>query len=101
MARYKIMDVNEFTVIQYFKGGGHENVREHVSGEEAVKAFYHYTNNVASKVGITERVIIVDYGDCVNMEWQHGKGITFPLGDHIDEDMKKIVVEYHLKDDGE
>jgi len=100
------MNVNEFRVYQFFKGGGSEKVRDHVSGEEAVKAFHHYTNNVACRVGITERVIITDGGDFVNMEWVHGKGITFPTSedltpDPLDKDLKKIVIDYHLKDDGE
>ena len=104
MAEYKIMNVNEFSVVQYFKGGGHEKVREFVSGEEAVKAFFHYTNNVASRVGITSRVIIVDGLDFINMEWQHGKGVTFPLPEHKpdnDEELKKIVIDFHTEEDGE
>jgi len=83
VAEYKIMNVNEFSVTQFFKTGGNEKVRDHVSAEEAVKAFHHYTSNVASRVGITARVIITDGGDCVNMEWIHGKGITFPLAEDV------------------
>ena len=109
MAEYKVMNTNEFSVYQFFKGGGQEKVREFVSGEEAVKAFHHYTNNVASRVGITERVIITDGGDCINMEWIRGKGVTFPHELAVDPkaeaeaeaDMKKIVVDFHTKEDGE
>jgi hypothetical protein len=108
MAEYKVMNTNEFSVYQFFKGGGQEKVREFVSGEEAVKAFHHYTNNVASRVGITERVIITDGGDCINMEWIHGKGVTFPLLQHMEDanpklmgDLRKIVVDFHTKEDGE
>ena len=68
----------EFSVCQFFPDDSYEYVRRYVSAEEAVKAFGHYTNNVASKIGVTKRVIITDGGDCVTLEWQQGKGITFP-----------------------
>jgi hypothetical protein len=71
------MSQNEFSVVQFFKDDSYEKVREFVSAEEAVKAFHFYTNNVTAKIGITKRVIITDGGDCVNYEWQYGKGITY------------------------
>lgn len=71
------MSDTEFSVCQFFNDDTYEYVRRFVSAEEAVKAFYHYTNNVASDMGLVKRVIITDGGDCVNAEWQYGKGITF------------------------
>jgi hypothetical protein len=68
----------EFSVCQFFQGGQYEYVRRWVSAEEAKYAFDHYTNNVASRMGATKRVIITDGGDCTNAEWVYGKGITFP-----------------------
>jgi hypothetical protein len=47
--------------------------------EDAITAFKFYTNNVASKLGITNRVIITDYGDCIVAEWKYGKGLVFPI----------------------
>jgi hypothetical protein len=70
---------NEFSVYQFFKDGSSERVRSFVSAEEAMGAFNHYTTNVASRMGITARVILTDGGDCIAMEWQHGKGIVFGL----------------------
>jgi hypothetical protein len=29
-------------------------------------------------MGVIDRVILTDGGDCVNMEWVKGKGITYP-----------------------
>jgi hypothetical protein len=78
------MSRNEFSVCQFFKDGQYEYVRRYVSAEEAVKAFKHYTNNVAVKMGVVTRVIITDGGDCTNMEWQYGKGITYPTRGQID-----------------
>jgi hypothetical protein len=69
---------NEFSVYQFFVDGSYERVREFVSGEEAVKAFMHYSSSVGAKIGTTVRVILTDGGDCTNMEWKHGEGITYP-----------------------
>jgi hypothetical protein len=73
----------EFSVCQFFEDGTYEYVRRYVEAKEAVKAFQHYTTNVAVKMGIVKRVIITDGGDCISMEWQYGKGITFPLSKDI------------------
>jgi hypothetical protein len=67
----------EYSVTQFFSKTQYETVRNHVSVEEAVKAFNFYTSNVAANVGLTIRVIITDGGDCINYEWQYGKGIVF------------------------
>lgn len=67
----------EFSVCQFFINGTYEYVRRYVSAEEAVRAFKHYTDNVATKVGIIERVIITDGGDNTNIEWRAGKGFTY------------------------
>jgi hypothetical protein len=67
----------EFSVCQFFEDGTHEYVRRYVDAPEAVRAFKHYTENVASELGIVKRVIITDGGDHINLEWTHGKGITF------------------------
>ena len=70
----------EFSVYQFFKDGSYERVREFVSAEEAVIAFNHYTHNVASRIGITSRVIITDGGDSIVFEWKSGLGVTFRPG---------------------
>lgn len=68
----------KFSVWQFFEDDMHECVRSRVSAEEAMKAFRHYTNNVASKLGVVKRVIIVDDGDFTNAEWVYGEGVVFP-----------------------
>jgi hypothetical protein len=72
------MNRPEFSVCQFFKDGSHEYVRRYVMAEEAVKAMQHYTNNVASKMGITTRVIITDGDDCTVFEWKAGEGQVWP-----------------------
>ncbi len=66
-----------YSVCQFFEDGSYEYVRRNVEPEEAVKAAKHYTSSVAAKLGVTRRVIITDGGDCINFEWQYGKGVTF------------------------
>lgn len=69
---------NEFSVYQFFTDGTSERVRSFVSAEEAMKAFQHYTSNVAVRLGITGRVIITDGGDCICAEWTSVDGLIFP-----------------------
>lgn len=68
----------QYSVCQFFADGRYEYVRRFVSSEEAMRAFRHYTTSVAAQLGVTDRVVITDGGDCTNMEWQYGKGIVFP-----------------------
>jgi len=72
------MSEGQFSVCQFFVDGSYEYVARFVSVEDAIEKFQHYTNSVAAKIGMTTRVIITDGGDCVNQEWEFGKGITFP-----------------------
>jgi hypothetical protein len=68
----------EFSVFQFFPDGNHEEIRHHVSSEEATKAAMTYTTNPASKVGIVRRVIITDAGDYTVFEWKYGEGYVYP-----------------------
>jgi hypothetical protein len=73
------MSKGEFSVYQFFYANGlHERVRHFVSAEEAVNAAMHYTDNVAVRAGLIERVIITDGGDSTVFEWKHGKGVVYP-----------------------
>jgi hypothetical protein len=69
---------NEFSVAQFLADGSYEYVRRHVSIDEAMKAATHYMGNVASKIGITKRVIVTDGSDHICFEWINGSGVTFP-----------------------
>jgi hypothetical protein len=70
--------MERFSVYQFLADGSHEQVRELVPAEEAVKAAHHYTHNVAARLGMVERVIITDGGDDTCFEWKRGEGVTFP-----------------------
>ena len=67
----------EFSVCQFFEDDSYEYVRRYVAVEEAVQAFMHYTKSIGAKLGTTKRVIITDGGDCINAEWNFGKGLVF------------------------
>jgi hypothetical protein len=69
---------DEFSVWQFFATGYYERVREYVNAQEAIKAVEHYTDNIAVKLGIVNRVIITDGGDNICFEWKRGEGVTFP-----------------------
>lgn len=71
-------DGSRYSVYQFFEDGSYERVRHLVSAMDAAIAVGHYCNNVATRLGITQRVIITDSGDCIAWEWINGKGITFP-----------------------
>lgn len=68
----------EFSVYQFFENGSYEKVREFVSAEEASRAAGHYCTSMGVKLGLVNRVIITDGGDCTCFEWIAGKGIVFP-----------------------
>jgi hypothetical protein len=74
----------EFSVCQFFPNEQYEYVRRFVSVEEALEAFKHYTSSVGAKIGTTARVIITDGDDCINVEWQYGKGITYPKKEDLE-----------------
>ena len=70
--------IGEYSVCQFFANGSYEYVRRSVGAEEAVKAAHHYTHNVATKLGMVERVIVTDGDDYCCFEWKRGEGVTFP-----------------------
>jgi hypothetical protein len=67
-----------YSVCQFFEDNSYEYVRRYVDSNEAVFAFNHYTTSVGAQIGTTRRVIITDGGDLICLEWEFGKGITFP-----------------------
>lgn len=72
------MSNGEFSVVQFFKDGSYERVREFVSAREATDAAKHYCTSVAARMGVTQRVIITDGGDDTCFEWRYGEGVVFP-----------------------
>lgn len=74
----ELSTTNQFSVYQFFSDGNYECVRSFVSAKEAGEAFRHYTNNLATMLGMVERIILIDGDDFINAEWIKGIGLTFP-----------------------
>lgn len=73
--------VERFDVHQFFVDGSSEKVTpEPVLAEQAVLLVKGLVNSVGAKIGTTQRIIVTDWGDSCVLEWQFGKGVTFPLG---------------------
>lgn len=72
------MSLGEFSVVQFFVDGSHEYVERNIDADTAARRFADMTRTVGARIGTTVKVIITDDGDCTNMEWQHGRGITYP-----------------------
>jgi hypothetical protein len=70
--------IHEYSVAQYFIDGSYDYECRYVPVQAAIKAFNRLRNSVGGRIGTTQRVIITDGGDCINMEWEYGKGITYP-----------------------
>ena len=67
-----------FDVWQEFEDGHREKVRDHVSLDEAKKAFVHYCTSVAARMGLVKEVLLVDRGDLTCAHWTREKGLVFP-----------------------
>lgn len=72
------MSSGEFSVCQYFSDDLRDYEVRYVDMETATNTFARLCTNVAAQTGFTKRVILTDGGDCVNMEWKFGEGVTYP-----------------------
>jgi hypothetical protein len=66
-----------FDVWQWFPDGSHERVGQRLGPKEAVELAHSYTVRPAAKIGIIQRVTIVDSDDYTCFEWKYGEGVTF------------------------
>jgi hypothetical protein len=73
--------------VYYFSNATLGNVQERechlVPLEQALKWFKHHTHNVPAQLGLTERVLMTDGGDCIVAEWKYGQGITWPKKESV------------------
>ena len=67
-----------FNVWWWDKDGGQHKELTSVEAKHAMQAVKRLTTGPASVLGIVERVIITDNGDCINFEWTKAAGVTFP-----------------------
>lgn len=66
-----------FNVVLFFPDGSHHYERRGLEAKEAVELAKQCTERPAAKIGMIERIIITDSGDCTNFEWTYGQGVTF------------------------
>ena len=67
-----------YDIWQWFPDGSHERVGTGLEAEAAVHLAHSYTTRPAAKIGIIQRVTIVDPADDATVfEWTYGKGVTF------------------------
>lgn len=71
----------EFSVCQFFMDDSYDYDVRYVDSETAMQSFKDRISSVGAQVGTTRRVIITDGGDCINAEWEFGKGLTFPTAE--------------------
>jgi len=86
MPKHLGLTEGEFSVAIFFEDGSSAYVRAWVDPREAVQAFRQMTHQdrPINTLGLIQRVIITDGGDCTCMEWIQGKGITFPSPEQLE-----------------
>jgi hypothetical protein len=67
-----------FNVWQFFPDNTHECVGRGLTAEQAVNLAHSYTTRPAAQIGIIQRVMITDCGDCCVFEWTRDQGVIFP-----------------------
>ena len=73
-----------YSVIQYFRNGFYEKVKENLGPEEAVDTAEHCCKSVAAQSGITRRVMITDPDDFCCFLWEYGSGVLYPTREEIE-----------------
>lgn len=68
----------EFSVWIFFPDGYHVDEARWIDEESAVRLAKEITMRPAVKLGIIDRVIITDGGDCIAFEWNPREGVIFP-----------------------
>lgn len=76
----KQLPAGEFSVWWWDADGGQHEELRFVSPEAAIRRAGSLIHGPSSILGLIQRVIITDGGDCTNFEWVKGKGIIFPKG---------------------
>jgi hypothetical protein len=72
------MNEKEFSVYWTDPDGNVQEELRWVDAKTAVDRAHHLAKGPASLLGIVQRVIITDGGDCCVFEWLRGVGVTFP-----------------------
>src|SRR5262245_51120828 len=71
-------DREQFSIAVFHADGGHYYVERWIDDETAMRRFKRICESPFARAGVWARIIVTDGGDFTCMEWQHGKGYTFP-----------------------
>jgi hypothetical protein len=74
-----------FDVWLFYRSGYHDRAEEQLPAEQAVEAAKRFSESVGAKTGLAQEIRIVDNMDNCVFQWLHGKGVTFPPRDPVDE----------------
>ena len=72
------LELDAYSVIQFFVDGSGERVLRHVPGEAAMSKARWCSTCVGARAGTTTRVVVTDDDEAIVFEWKFGQGITFP-----------------------
>jgi len=73
----------EFSVYQFYPNKQYRPIVRFVDSDTAAKIAKNIIEGPSCECGVVDRVIITDGGDCTIFEWQYGKGIIWPVIEHI------------------
>jgi hypothetical protein len=72
------MTEENFDVWLWFPHDLHDRIGNALSAEQAVKLAYGFSERPAAKIGIIQRITIVNpVDDTTCFEWKYGQGVTF------------------------
>jgi hypothetical protein len=71
-------DHPEFSVYWWDAENNYHRELSHVAVMKALQACKRLTQGPAARMGMVNRVMITDGGDCCVFEWQKGQGIVWP-----------------------
>ena len=75
----RLAEGERFNVVLFFPDGGPGHFeKSNVTVDEAMETAMDFARRPAARIGMIERIIITDSGNSVCLEWQFGKGVTFP-----------------------
>lgn len=77
--------MHEYSVYWWDADNGQHSEMRFVSVEKAMGATKRLTQGPAAMLGMVNRVIITDGGDCTVFEWIKDKGITWPTPEQLAE----------------
>jgi hypothetical protein len=77
-AEQPITEARNFSVLQFFADGSGERVLDHTAPNAGMSQARQCSTSVGAQVGTTTRVVVVEDGDAIVLEWKFGEGITFP-----------------------